>query len=96
MAKIEIYIGSRDRVGLDCNARRRARCAFLGWLRNESGSGRAPVLAEHLRLSAAHFLLGLRDCRKYLSHEHRRPPGAPNADNNLAFPFAKALRQQSI
>jgi len=30
MAKIEIYIGGRDRICLDCNACRRARCAFLG------------------------------------------------------------------
>src|SRR5215471_9978967 len=59
---------------------RRARC-----------SGRAPALAAQFRLPPAHFLLGLRDRCKYLSHEHGRPPDAPNADDNLSFPIAKTL-----
>jgi hypothetical protein len=70
MAKIEIYIGGRDCTGFDCDASRRASCAFGRQPPRESESGCATVFAEQYRLPAARFRVGLRDYYKYLSHEH--------------------------
>src|SRR5262249_37682922 len=55
-----------------------------------------PHLQHNFACPPAHFLLGLRDRCKYLSHEHGPPPDAPNADDNLSFRSRKPLRLQSI